>query len=178
MNDSKTAIRFLAFAMGLYVIWYVVYDMWLLEDGRLDKWLAINVAFLSGKVLDFLGFDGYGNGHSVFLNGYKAVIVGAPCNGLVLYALFTGFIVAFPGPLKAKLFYIPLGVITIYLLNILRVVGLAFNSVYSQETLHFNHKYTFTFIVYAFIFGLWMLWAKKFSGAVNPENTADVPVAS
>lgn len=178
MNDSKTAVRFLAYAMGLYVLWYIFYDLWLLNDGRLDWWLSENVAHFSGNVLAALGFNAGSDRYIVMLNGYKSVIVGPPCNGLVLYALFTGFIIAFPGPWKKKLWYIPLGIATIYFLNILRVVGLSLNSYYSQDTFHFNHKYTYVFIVYAFIFGLWMLWAKKFSPKPEAVLTNDAPDAT
>lgn len=163
MENSKDTIRFLITALGLYLLWYLVYDLWILPDGRLDKWLCQNVAFLGGEALHLLGFNGRAQDITVFVNQYAVVRVGNPCNGLILYALFTGFIIAYPGNWKNKLLYIPLGILAIYFLNIIRVVCLALNSFYSHETLDFNHKYTFTFIVYAFIFGFWMLWVKRYA---------------
>ena len=95
------------------------------------------------------------------MNGQAAVVVGPPCNGLILYALFGGFVVAFPGPWQRKLWYIPLGIAIIWGLNVLRVAALAINHHYAHASVDFNHHYTFTFVVYAFIFGLWMLWAQR-----------------
>ncbi len=47
--------------------------------------------------------------------------------------------------------------------NVLRVAALSLNHMYSRGTVDFNHKYTFTVLVYAFIFFLWHLWVKYFS---------------
>jgi hypothetical protein len=40
----------------------------------------------------------------------------------------------------------------------------------APEYLDFNHHYTFTVIVYAFIFLLWMIWVNKFSVQVQPSS--------
>jgi exosortase/archaeosortase family protein len=81
----------------------------------------------------------------------------------VLYALFAGFVLAFPGPVRRKLWFIPLGIAAIYLLNIIRIGVLALNHLYYHESVEFNHHYTFSFVVYACIFLLWMLWARRLS---------------
>ena len=163
MNDSKQIIRFLATAFGLYIIWYLCYDLWLFPDGRLDSWLSVKEAWLAGIGLNLLGYNASSNLYTVFINKFPVVLVGNPCNGMVLFALFTGFIVAYPGPWKAKLFYIPIGVLLIYLLNVLRIMALALNSWHSRHTLEFNHKYTFAFVVYACIFAFWMIWIKRYA---------------
>jgi exosortase family protein XrtF len=96
--------------------------------------------------------------------GKPAVIVGDPCNGLVLYALFAGFVLAFPGGTwRRKLPFIAGGIVLIYLLNILRVGALALNHLYSYGTVDFNHHYTFSFIVYGCIFLLWILWVRRYA---------------
>ena len=75
--------------------------------------------------------------------------IGAPCDGVVLYALFIFFILAFPGSVKHKLWFIPLGALSVFYLNVLRIVGLAIIMDINEEWLAFNHDYTFTIIVYA-----------------------------
>jgi len=47
------------------------------------------------------------------------------------------------------------------------VVALALTANYFPEYLNFNHTYTFTFMVYAFIFLLWMIWVNRFSENKN-----------
>ena len=46
-------------------------------------------------------------------------------------------------------------------LNVLRLAALALNHQYAHRSVDFNHHYAFTFVVYACIFGLWMLWARR-----------------
>lgn len=158
--------RFLLLAAGLYLVWFFGYEQWLQPDGRLDAALSVNIAAVSAGVLRVLGFPASiaaTNPNLLMMGQQMAVFVGDPCNGLVLYALFAGFVLAYPGPIGRKLWFIPVGILAIYLLNVLRVAALALNHLYSHQTVEFNHHYTFTFVVYAFILGLWMLWVRRLS---------------
>jgi len=154
--------QFLLAAAGLYLVWLIAYEGYLGPDGRLDHWLSVNIAAASAGLLRLLGFAAsIGQDTSVvMMDGRPAVVVGAPCDGLVLYALFTGFIVAFPGPLRPKLWFIPAGIVLLYLLNIVRVGALALNQHYAHQSVDFNHHYTFSFVVYACICLLWMQWVR------------------
>ncbi len=145
-----------------------------------DMALCRHLASASAAVLGALGFSsGVGGSHETFLfmNGWHVVSVGWQCDGLPVMALFTIFIVAYPGPWRAKLWFIPAGLLAIHLLNILRIVGLAFNQVYSRSTTEFNHHYTFTIIVYGFIFWLWTIWVRRFArqtpDAGSPPPSSD-----
>ena len=89
--------------------------------------------------------------------------IGRGCNGLVLYALFTGFIISFPGKILSKFTFIPFGILIIYLTNIIRICLLTYIRLNYSFSFDFNHKYTFTFIVYGIIFLLWRYWVSNFS---------------
>lgn len=156
--------RFLLVAAALYLAWFFGYEQWLAHDGRLDAALCDNLARSGVALLQALGFSAAVDAHTpslVLMAGEQSVIVGAPCNGLVLYAVFAGFVLAFPGQWLRKAWFIPLGIALIWLLNVVRVAVLAINHHYSHRTVDFNHHYTFTVVVYACIFGLWMLWAQR-----------------
>lgn len=105
----------------------------------------------------------------VGIDGSGGVWVGSNCNAITLFSLFSVFIIAYPGNVKNKLWFIPLGIIFIHFLNILRVTALVLIAYYSPSSLNFNHTYTFTFIVYALIFLLWVIWVNKYSS--KKENT-------
>jgi exosortase family protein XrtF len=159
-------LRFLLITGGMYLLWFFGYEQWLAPDGRLDTALCANIAWASARMLQTIGFDAAVAPHHISLllmSGHPAVIVGIPCNGLVLYALFGGFVLAFPGPWRRKLWFVPAGIALIWLLNVVRVAALAINHHYAHKSVDFNHHYTFTFVVYGCIFGLWMLWAKRLS---------------
>src|SRR5688572_24843753 len=163
MNDTKQIVRFLITSFGLYIIWYLCHDIWLSQNSWLDTWLSNSEASLSTNILSTFGYNALAEANVVIINTFPVVYVSNGCNGMVLFALFTGFILAYPGPWKAKLFYIPAGVFLIYVLNVLRIMALALNSWHSRDTLEFNHKYTFAFVVYACIFAFWMFWIKRYA---------------
>lgn len=167
---NRLLIRFIAVAAVLYLAWFFGYEQWLAPDGRLDKVLCDHITRSSVALLELFGFAATVSpsaSNLVMMNSQPAVIVGIPCNGLVLYALFGGFVLAFPGPWQRKLWFIPAGMVLIWVLNLLRVGALALNHHFAHSSVDFNHHYTFTFVVYTCIFGLWMLWAKRLSVPVR-----------
>ena len=161
--------QFLLVAAALYALWLLAYEGFIGPDGRVDAGLSANIAAASAGLLRLLGFvAAVAPGSTVLLmDGRPAVVVGAPCDGLVLYALFAGFIVAFPGPVRPKLWFVPLGIGLIYLLNILRVGALALNHHYAHRSVDFNHHYTFAFVVYACICALWMQWVRWYGAPAS-----------
>ncbi|MBF9221898.1 exosortase X [Hymenobacter ruricola] len=172
LPDNRLLFRFLLVAVALYLAWFFGYQQWLGPDGRLDAVLCAQITRASVGLLQALGFDaavGPTYDQLVLMNGQPSVIVYPPCNGLVLYALFAGFVLAFPGPWRRKAWFVPVGVAVIWGLNVLRVAALALNHHYSHQTVEFNHHYTFNFVVYGCIFGLWMLWARRL--AVAPSTS-------
>lgn len=167
--NSRLLRRFLLTAAALYLLWFAGYEQWLKTQSHLDETLSLNIANVSATALQLVGFGGTVEGRVVSVAGKPAVVVGDQCNGLVLYALFAGFVLAFPGgSWRRKLPFIGGGIALIYLLNVLRVGALALNHLYSYGTVDFNHHYTFTFVVYACIFLLWVFWVRRY--AVVPRG--------
>ncbi|GAC1375152.1 MAG: archaeosortase/exosortase family protein [Hymenobacter sp.] len=170
--------RFLLVAAAMYLGWFFGYEQWLAHDGRLDNALCNQITGASVGLLRALGFAATiapSFPRLVLMNNQPAVVVGVPCNGLVLYALFSGFVLAFPGPGLRKLWFIPAGMALIWCLNVLRVAALALNHHYAHQSVDFNHHYTFTFVVYGCIFGLWMLWARRLAFPTGrPASSAEI----
>jgi exosortase family protein XrtF len=161
-------VRFLGAALGLYLVWWLGYELVLGPDKRLDHLLSGQVAHAAAAGLQAVGFAAGlapTDLTTVTMQGQPAVLVGDPCNGLALYALFAGFVLAYPGAGRRKVWFIPLGVLAIYLLNVLRVAALALNHTYWYHTVAFNHHYTFTFVAYGAIIGLWHLWVRRVTAA-------------
>lgn len=173
--------RFLLKAVFLYLVWYLLYQEWLHPMGSLDLTVIRNLEFLAGVVLESSGFQLIAQSElsevrTIGIDGTHGLWIGDPCNGLTLFALFIGFVLAYPGPWKKKLWFIPMGMVTIHLLNVLRIVGLALTVHYfpnNPEVLDFNHTYTFTMLVYGYVFFLWYIWASKFSGASFKKSKSE-----
>lgn len=174
-SPNKKLLRFLIAAFAAYILWYIVYDLYLKPDGRLDTWLNYAVALHSTWILKLTGYTADVipgiQQFIVRIDNTDMVGVGNPCNGMELFALFAGFVICFPGAVKNKLWYIPAGLLIIHVVNVIRAAALALNQKHYPASLDFNHHYTFTILVYALIFGLWMFWVNKYSGiSFKPEK--------
>ncbi len=167
--NKNPLLRFLVIAFGLYVGWYLLYEFVLIPHTRVDNLIIENLIYFSAFALQMLGYTTFSDGsfgediRTLGIDGTHGVWVGDPCNGLTLFALFAIFVIAYPGPIRKKLWYIPLGLATIHLINIIRITVLIIIVKKSPEYLEFNHTYTFTIVVYGFVFFLWHLWANKLS---------------
>lgn len=161
MNKFSPLIKFLGKAVLVYLCWYLLYDLWLHPKEIIDTVVINNSINISKWILNILGFEVFINQRNIGIQSTSGVWIGDACNGINLFALFAGFIICYPGNLKRKLIYIPLGILSIHLLNVLRIVILIIILRYSPQSLSFNHSYTFTTIVYSYIFLLWVIFTKQ-----------------
>lgn len=176
---SHPVFRFFAFAIILFVAWLGVYEFWLHPKGELDKWIISQIIYQSGLLLKALGFSLIAevpfdeNFRTIGIDGGHSIWVGDPCNGLELFALFAGFVIAYPGKWKNKLLFIPIGIVVIHLVNVIRVAALAYIVYLNPDWLAFNHTYTFTITVYSLVFLLWYLWASGWNFCPDKEKTVE-----
>lgn len=166
---ERGLLRFLGIGLGGYLLWYVLYEYYLKGSTLLDEYLIHSMVETCEWSLRLLGYELYEFGTDALrwqlgIAGSEGVLqVGAPCDGLVLFALFSIFILSFPGPVRRKAWFIPVGVVLIHLSNLLRVTSLVILNYYWPEALAFNHDYTWTVLIYGFIFWLWYQWTHRFS---------------
>jgi exosortase family protein XrtF len=163
LKENKSLIRFLFICLFAYLTWAVLYNHWIGPDRRIDFWLSGIEAKEVIVLLKWMGYPitqviEFKYKHIFYLHEQRLVALATSCNGLVLFPLFSCFIFATHGHWKRKIIYTVIGCILIYHVNILRIIGLLLVKIYSPESLEFNHKYTFTVLVYSFIFYLWYLW--------------------
>ncbi|MGQ0829531.1 MAG: exosortase X [Bacteroidota bacterium] len=168
---KNPVVRFLISIFILYIIWYCVYNLWLHPLGTVDLIVIDTSIVISKWMLESLNYTVFtGVERVIGIDGTGGLWIGDNCNGITLFALFAGFIIAYKGRAKQKLFYIILGILSLELLNVFRIVGLAILDTQSRAWTEFNHTYTFNIIIYAYIFLLWMMWVNKFSNKQKPEN--------
>ena len=158
-------LKFFLGCFVAYLSWYVLYEFVLKPETTLDEWVMNHMVEGAEWGLESMGLKtgtfpqptGYRN--RVGVSGTPGVEIGAPCDGLSLFALFAIFIAFFPGPVRNKLWFVPLGIILLHGVNISRVISLTVIQSVFPEWLAFNHDYTFTVLVYGVVFGLWVVWA-------------------
>lgn len=176
MNFNKPLTRFFIKAAFIYLIWHILWFQWILPDGTVNHYLTYNTAWISQLTLNAFSSHEFSlspfseENTYLFKDKIPVVLIEHGCNGLILMVLFAAFVIAFPGPWRQKIWYVPAGIIAIYLINSLRVIGLAVNQMVNQSSFEFNHKFTFTILVYGAIFYFWMIWVNRFSG-INVKKT-------
>ncbi len=101
-------------------------------------------------------------GNALFFenNGYVEVV--GSCSGLKQFYQWTILILLFPGPWKKKLWFIPMGLLVIHIVNILRIVILSVVTVHWPDQWDFIHLWVLRPFFYVVIFALWMIWEEKF----------------
>lgn len=167
--------RFLITASVSYLLLFVFYQFAIKRFTLYDQRFIGTIINSADWVLNLLGYKTFkmlqdADLQVIGIDGSNGVWVGSNCNALKLFGLFAVFIICYPGRQLPKLWYVPLGLLCIHLLNITRVVVLATLAYNSPEWLQFNHTYTFTILIYGFIFALWMLWVNQFANKPNKPS--------
>lgn len=163
--------KFLLLGLVLYLSWIALYEWGIHPAGKLDNAIISNTIYLSTGILEKLGYVvEHNSARTMGIKGTPGLFIGDSCNGISLFALYSIFLLAFPGKIVSKIIFIPAGIIIIHLLNVLRVVCLSLIEIHSYEWTEFNHTYTFTILIYIFIFVTWLVWINKFSGIIEKRN--------
>lgn len=163
-------IRFFINGIFLVAVWFLFYNFFRYNQHvhphyeKASALLTHLILYVSEKILDTIGLEAHQSGTIIFIEGAsQSVNLLRGCMGRNLMGIFAGFILAFPGNYKHKLWYIPTGIAFIILINIFRVIGLAYNSYCCPENTQFNHDTFFNYSIYLLTFVMWTIWVQKFS---------------
>ena len=175
-KNSPEYVRFVVNALVLGLIWIVFYKLLRYKPFVNEFYEAAIVKFTyflteSNRLfLELLGYDAVTYGKTIKIIGSAGVYLDKGCLARNLMGLYAGFVLAYPGSIKNKLWYIPLGLVIINILNIFRLSALAIISKCCPEHVEFNHHYIFKIVVFAFTLLLWYFWIFKLS---NPAKKAE-----
>jgi exosortase/archaeosortase family protein len=154
---SSHLARFAGIMILAYGAWFVLYDLWILPDGRLDEALSLFVASATGALVG-LGSDAVvADGRVVWL-GQQGIEVANGCNGLSTLSLFVGFVLAYPGAWRRRALFVPFGLAVLVAANIVRCVVLLVLLNQRPEWFDAAHSEHSVWVFYAVVFGLWVLW--------------------
>lgn len=172
---KNALLKFLIFSGSTYLILYLIYQFLIKKFTLYDQKFIGTIILSAESFLKLFHFKTFvflqDNDYQVIgIDGSNGVWVGSNCNAISLFILFTVFIAWYPGYQKAKIWFIPFGMISIHILNILRVIALTLIANYYPNWLNFNHTYTFTFLVYAYIFMLWVWWINRYAIKKSSES--------
>ncbi len=157
---------FLLRALIIFVAWKSIYILGLQPGRILDRPLtdvtshltAVIYAKLSGG--DVISVNGEKD--IIYVNGRRMLSVMDGCNGLELFVVYIGFLLCMPAGRKKFWMYTILGVAAIFILNILRCVGLTWLVCMHKQYADFAHHYLFKLIIYGFIFYCWVQYSRNY----------------
>jgi len=100
------------------------------------------------------------NSDTILKDNRKIIGIADGCNGLELYILYISFLFCFSSSVIKILTYILAGSAIVYVANILRCYFIALMNMERFNLIEVAHHYVFKIIMYAVIFGLWVLFLK------------------
>ena len=171
---------FLLKVFAVYVIWYMVYELWIMPNGYIDEPLSRNIVSVSAGILSFFGESVFLYDRVVGITGLRGIEIVDGCNGIAAIGLFLGFIIAYPGKWLPRIYFSIFGILVIYIVNVVRIVTLTYIQAYWPQVFDFAHDYSTTAIFYIIIFILWMIWAnygESMSGN-KPEKETLTPAVT
>jgi exosortase H (IPTLxxWG-CTERM-specific) len=121
------------------------------------------ILFITAEVLKIMGLSSTIHGTVINVAG-TGLDVKFGCNGLEAVMIYTVGIISFPATWRKRLLGIAWGFLVIQVVNILRIVALAYSYIYFKTLFDYIHVYVAQGIMIAIALGVYLLWinyAKK-----------------
>jgi exosortase/archaeosortase family protein len=175
IQENRDISRFLFWLAGLMAAFYLF--EWVIDQfprfyyyDLLKYYVIFNGVDVAEWLLHLTGFEtlAFEQQNYFQVQGGGILKVGIPCSAFDLFVFYAIMIVAYPGPLKYKLIFIPAGILAIHGLNITRFYALAMSDLYSREYFELHHHFIFKAVVYVFIFLIWM-WFVRLSSPIKKK---------
>lgn len=124
--------------------------------------MAAHVARASQFILSLANYDLELLQHNVlkYENGVAVRIVWS-CTGIKQAYIFFCLIAFYKGNLKHKFWYIPLGLVVVYITNIFRISAIIALIQNNPQWFDLIHEHLFKYFFYLVLFGIWVLWEEK-----------------
>ena len=115
------------------------------------------IIFITAKILEIMGIFCICQGSVITISGIS-LDVKFGCNGLEAVMIYTVGIISFPATWKKKLLGIVAGFIVIQIINIIRIVALAYSCIYFKTLFEYIHIYIAQGMMIAVALGIYLLW--------------------
>jgi exosortase H (IPTLxxWG-CTERM-specific) len=158
---QKPEARFLILFLAILGVSFTVVALRQVNDAFVTPYTAV-IARMSGFVLRIFGEKATVSG-CVVSSPRFAVTIFNGCNGLITSLIFISGVLAFPAKISAKLIGVIGGLLTIQLINLVRIVSLFYIGVFLPQYFDDAHIFVWQSLVIVAGISLWMVWAHKFA---------------
>jgi exosortase H (IPTLxxWG-CTERM-specific) len=131
-----------------------------------------SIVWVTAKILSMLGIAATCRGSVIELFSIS-LDVKFGCNGLEAVMIYSVAVIAFPASWKKKLIGIVAGFAVIQIVNILRIVGLAYSGIHARDLFEYIHIYLAQGMMIAISLGVFFIYLNyaKSTGTVDSQIT-------
>lgn len=156
-KDRKPVMLFVLLFFSLAVIFYLVTNGAWFE--RMREPFLVMFTSASSALLNMFGFQTSAQGSQLSGPGF-GVNIREGCDALAPAILYTVAILAFPGPWNKKFLGIAVGLVTIFVLNLVRIISLYLAGLYIPDWFDFLHVEFWQVIFIALTVLIWLVWLR------------------
>ena len=125
------------------------------------NFMVYHISNVASNILYFFDSDVMQKNSVLFYENGHGIRVVWGCTGIKQAYIFFCIIAFTHGPWKKKLWYIPTGLLVVYLFNLFRIIIIAATAKNHFEWFHFLHEYVLKYLFYGVIFLIWVFWDEK-----------------
>lgn len=155
--SSPPSARFLLRLVPAYGAWVLLAHTVLGPEAAFVQALCRLLAGAGAALLVGVGLPAWHAGPLLGVGTLPLQVVPG-CDGLALYALFAGFVLAYPG--RRRLAFLGVGLVVLGALNVARLAGLAALLAYFPAAFAGMHTAGQYVLLYGAVAGLWLLWVR------------------
>ncbi len=149
--------RFLILFLSILAVTFTTVALNTVNDAFVVPYTTL-IARMSGFLLALIGEDITING--VILSSPRfTVTIYNGCNGLITSLIFISGVLAFPARWQAKAVGVIGGLVSIQIINLIRIISLFYIGIYLPQFFNQSHIFIWQSIVILAGVSLWVLWA-------------------
>lgn len=123
-----------------------------------------NVAYVANEILRYIGIKTIIiNGDTIYLPNNVELKIVLECTGVYEMIILSSIILSYPTNLRNKFYGIILGIVVIYILNMLRLISISYILIYYTDKFNFVDRYLWQISLVIFISITYIAWLKLIS---------------
>jgi len=162
--------RFLALFLGVLLLFFV-FELTPAGQHYLVIPVTNTVAEISATIIRTFDTDTVASGKTIWnpVNGF-GVTIEAGCNGVEASIFLVAVMLAFPSSWRQKLVGILLGIASVHILNLARIISLFYIGQWNKEFFDWAHLYIWQALIMLDVLVVFLLWLRYLVRA-RPDTT-------
>lgn len=172
-SESLSVIRFIVTYVVLMGVFFLLIGLKPVQDVLdINGGYSNGIVILTAKILSIFGVEPITYQDTLLHLPSISLDVEFGCNGLEAVMIYTVAVLTFPATWKNRLIGFVAGFLVIQVLNLIRIVGLAYAGVYHRELFDVIHIYVAQGVMIAVALGTFILYLSYLSHGQPKQQTA------